>query len=69
MSHQVPVNDAALADTNDEDGVHEVLPDTAYKRLLIVPVVLFGQRRQGVRDVWQAGRGSRGASTTQDLDA
>ena len=48
MRHQIPVDDAALADASDEDGVHEVAPDIAYKRLLIVNVVFFGRR--GSRD-------------------
>jgi len=42
MAKQVPVDDSALAPDTDDDGMHLVAADLAYKRLLMVNVVYFG---------------------------
>ena len=49
MDHQVPVDESARVPGNDEAGSHEVLPDLAYKRLLLVNVVFFGRPNAGDR--------------------
>ena len=54
-AHQLPLDDAARADNPslDErrgDGVHEVAPDLAYKRLAMVNVALVGPRKAGDRN-------------------
>lgn len=48
MAQQVPIDPAARAD-NDEDVVHGVAPDLAYRRLAIVNVVFHGQPGAGDR--------------------
>lgn len=49
MQHdeQVPVSEAARADHAADDGTHEVLPDVAYERLVLVNVVLLGEAGAG----------------------
>src|SRR3954470_24276581 len=42
MAKQGPVDDSALAPDTDDDGMHLVAADLAYKRLLMVNVVYFG---------------------------
>ena len=42
MGKQVPVDAAARADGEGQDGIHEVTPELAYSRLAIVNVVWFG---------------------------
>jgi glyoxylase-like metal-dependent hydrolase (beta-lactamase superfamily II) len=42
MAEQVPVDDSAIAPDFDDDGMHQLVPDIAYKRLAIVNVVFFG---------------------------
>jgi hypothetical protein len=39
MKHQRPIDDSARVEDHDDDGVHEILPNLAYKRLLLVNVV------------------------------
>ena len=47
MDKQVPVDPAAVDTGVERDGVHEVLPDLAYKRLAIVNVAYFGAAGAG----------------------
>lgn len=49
MDHQVPVDESARVPEHDEAGSREVLPDLAYKRLLLVNVVFFGMPNAGDR--------------------
>lgn len=42
MREQVPVDPHALAEASDEGNFHELLPELAYQRLLIVNVVYHG---------------------------
>ncbi|MFL5615607.1 MAG: MBL fold metallo-hydrolase [Gemmatimonadaceae bacterium] len=49
MDHQVHVDESARVPEQDEAGSHEVLPDLAYKRLLLVNVVFFGTPDAGDR--------------------
>jgi glyoxylase-like metal-dependent hydrolase (beta-lactamase superfamily II) len=42
MDHQVPVDESARVRDHDDDGSHEVLPDLAYKRLMLVNVAFVG---------------------------
>jgi len=42
MVQQVPVSPAAEADRTTGDGVREVLPDLAYRRLVLVNVIYLG---------------------------
>ena len=42
MSKQVPVDDSAVATGTDDDGMHQIAADVAYKRLMMVNVVYFG---------------------------
>jgi glyoxylase-like metal-dependent hydrolase (beta-lactamase superfamily II) len=49
MDHQVPVDESARVPEHDEAGSHEVLPDLAYKRLLLVNVAFFGTPNAGDR--------------------
>jgi glyoxylase-like metal-dependent hydrolase (beta-lactamase superfamily II) len=43
MHHQVPVDQSARVPDHAEGGSHELLPDLAYKRLVLVNVVFFGR--------------------------
>ncbi|MDB4915377.1 MAG: hypothetical protein JWM95_3021 [Gemmatimonadetes bacterium] len=43
MGKQVPVDDAAVVHGVDEDGVHQITPDIAYKRLGMVNIVYYGE--------------------------
>lgn len=43
MREQVPVDPHALAEASDEGNFHEILPELAYQRLLIVNVVFYGE--------------------------
>ena len=47
MDEQIPISPAARADEIDQDGLHQVLPDVAYKRLAIVNVVFVGAKGAG----------------------
>ncbi len=49
MAQQVPVDPSALAELSEKDGVHEVLPDLAYRRLAMVNVVFVGRPDAGDR--------------------
>jgi glyoxylase-like metal-dependent hydrolase (beta-lactamase superfamily II) len=49
MHHQVPVDQSARVPDHDEGGSHELLPDLAYKRLVLVNVVFFGMPNAGDR--------------------
>lgn len=49
MAQQVPVDPAARAETRDQGGASEVLPDLAYQRLAIVNVAYFGRPGGGDR--------------------
>jgi glyoxylase-like metal-dependent hydrolase (beta-lactamase superfamily II) len=42
MEKQVPIDSSARADTQKEDGVHELTNDVAYQRLMIVNVMYYG---------------------------
>jgi len=42
MSKQVPIDDSAVVEGVDDDGVHQITPDLAYKRLAIVNAMFFG---------------------------
>lgn len=50
MAHQVPLAETARADEIDRDGTREVVPDLAYRRLLMVNVVFYGQAGAGDRN-------------------
>jgi glyoxylase-like metal-dependent hydrolase (beta-lactamase superfamily II) len=39
---QIPLDESAIAEQVDEDGLHEIADDLAYKRLAIVNVVFYG---------------------------
>jgi glyoxylase-like metal-dependent hydrolase (beta-lactamase superfamily II) len=45
MGKQVPVDDSALAHGIDDDGMHQITSDVAYKRLGMVNVMYFGMPR------------------------
>ncbi|GJD93575.1 MBL fold metallo-hydrolase [Methylobacterium iners] len=54
MSQQVPVSgnaraDDPSADAARDDGVHEITPDLAYRRLVLVNVVFYGPPNAGDR--------------------
>jgi glyoxylase-like metal-dependent hydrolase (beta-lactamase superfamily II) len=49
MTQQVALGSSSRAD-NDEDAVHEIAPDLAYRRLAIVNVVFYGQPKAGDRN-------------------
>ena len=49
MDKQVPVNQDARVDGDTQDGLHEIAPDLAYRRLAIVNVVYFGRPGAGDR--------------------
>lgn len=40
---QIPIDSSAIADGRDEDGVHRIARDIAYKRLVMVNVVFYGE--------------------------
>jgi len=42
MTKQVPIDDSAVVDGVDEDGLHQITNDLAYKRLAMVNVAYFG---------------------------
>ena len=42
MEKQVPIDSSARADTHEQDGVHELVRDVAYQRLMIVNVMYYG---------------------------
>jgi glyoxylase-like metal-dependent hydrolase (beta-lactamase superfamily II) len=48
MDHRIRLDDTARADSSQDNGVHEVLADLGYQRLLIVNVVFGGL--PGARD-------------------
>lgn len=55
MEHQIRLNHSDRADKPDQDevrddGTHEVLPDLAYKRLMMVNVAFFGLPGAGDRN-------------------
>src|SRR5438045_4030236 len=45
MSKQVPVDGSAIAQGIDDDGMHQVAPDVAYKRLGMVNVAYVGHSK------------------------
>jgi glyoxylase-like metal-dependent hydrolase (beta-lactamase superfamily II) len=47
MSKQVPVDDSAVVQGIDDDGMHQIAADVAYKRLGMVNVVYFGAAAVG----------------------
>ena len=47
MSKQVPVDDSAVVEGVDDDGVHQITSDVAYKRLAMVNVAYFGTPSEG----------------------
>ena len=49
MDKQIPVGPEALADTEDQGSLEEILPDLAYRRLFLVNVAYFGRRGAGDR--------------------
>lgn len=54
MDHQIPIDTASRADSPQQDdarddGTHEVAPDLAYKRLVLVNVVFYGLADAGDR--------------------
>ena len=50
MTQQVELADEARADSGEgEDGTHEIAPDLAYQRLVIVNVVFYGKPGAGDR--------------------
>lgn len=50
MTQQVPIGDEARAEEIDrDDGTHEIAPDLAYRRLIMVNVVFFGRPQAGDR--------------------
>jgi glyoxylase-like metal-dependent hydrolase (beta-lactamase superfamily II) len=44
MSRQIPIDDTAVVRATDEDGLHLIGDDLAYKRLAIVNVMFVGER-------------------------
>ncbi|MFT3782089.1 MAG: MBL fold metallo-hydrolase [Nibricoccus sp.] len=51
MHEQIPLSSSALAiDKNDDEPVHEIAPELAYRRLAIVNVVYYGRPGAGDRD-------------------
>ena len=49
MDKQIPLSDRARADDRSPDGVHEVAPDLAYQRLMLVNVAYVGEPGAGDR--------------------
>lgn len=49
MDKQVPVDPEAQVNGETQDGLHEIAPDLAYRRLAIVNVVYFGRPDAGDR--------------------
>ena len=49
MDKQVPVTSEAQVGGDTQDGLHEIAPDLAYRRLAIVNVVYFGRPDAGDR--------------------
>ena len=52
MEHQIPLNPSSRADSPEvdharHDGTHEVTPDVAYKRLMLVNVAFYGNENAG----------------------
>ena len=48
MAEQIPIDPAARADdADDRERAHEILPDLAYQRLLLVNVMFIGSRGAG----------------------
>ncbi|HJT33563.1 MAG TPA: MBL fold metallo-hydrolase [Pirellulales bacterium] len=68
MQEQVPVSSAALADLENDAGLHEVADDLAYQRLAIVNAVYFGPPGAGSGEWLLIDAGVMG-STTFILDA
>ena len=50
MVQQLPLSGDDRADEHDEDSVHEIAPDIAYRRLVMVNVVFFGKPGAGDRE-------------------
>lgn len=51
MAKQVPIDDSAVVHGIDDDGMQQITPDLAYKRLGIVNVMFFGRpATHGVRN-------------------
>ena len=49
MSKQVPVDDSAVVEGVDDDGVHQITPDVAYKRLAMVNIAFYGTPASSAR--------------------
>ncbi len=52
MEHQIPLDPSSRADSPEvdharHDGTHEVTPDVAYKRLMLVNVAFYGNEHAG----------------------
>lgn len=47
MTKQIPLDDVARADLVDDDGIHQVTVDLAYRRLFLVNVVFAGVHNAG----------------------
>lgn len=67
MKEQVPISEAARADSPEfddlrDDGTREVLPDVAYKRLAIVNVAFIGKAGSGDRQWVLIDAGVRGTT-------
>ena len=50
MDKQIPVGPEALADTEDQGSLEQILPDLAYKRLFLVNVAFVGRAGAGDRE-------------------
>src|SRR5690606_37269418 len=61
MAEQIPIDPAARADdADDREKAHEILPDLAYQRLLLVNVMFVGPRAAGDRGWVRGDGGSHG---------
>ncbi|MEX6506593.1 MBL fold metallo-hydrolase [Jiella sp. M17.18] len=49
MPDQIPLSSDARAEETVEDGLHEIAPDIAYRRLVFVNIVFFGRPDAGDR--------------------
>lgn len=63
MQEQVPVSFAALADLENDAGLHEVADDLAYQRLAIVNAVYFGPPGAGSGEWLLIDAGVMGSTT------
>ena len=63
MAHQVPIDPSARVDDASLGGVHELLPDLAYRRLAIVNVLFAGRPGAGDRGWVLIDAGVRGSAS------